>query len=81
MNLITANYSNTKSSAWSKEMNFSATDNSEQITDSIADKERLERIKCVVVGDGGSGKTSLLTVYAKGEFPEVKVECNTSLKW
>ena len=53
-------------------MNASATDNSEQITDSIAEKERLEKIKCVVVGDGGSGKTSLLTVYAKGEFPEVR---------
>ena len=46
--------------------------NSERITDSVAEKERLEKIKCVVVGDGGCGKTSLLTVHAKGEFPEVR---------
>ena len=52
-------------------MNSNTTENSERITDSTAEKERLEKIKCVVVGDGGSGKTSLLTVYAKGEFPEV----------
>ncbi|XP_076805191.1 ras-like GTP-binding protein Rho1 [Clavelina lepadiformis] len=32
--------------------------------------EQTEKIKCVVVGDGGSGKTSLLVVYVKGEFPE-----------
>ena len=51
-------------------MNSNA-DNLERITNSIAEKERLEKIKCVVVGDGGSGKTSLLTVHAKGEFPEV----------
>ena len=28
------------------------------------------RKKLVIVGDGGCGKTSLLTVLARGEFPE-----------
>lgn len=28
--------------------------------------------KFVIVGDGGCGKTSLLMVYAKGDFPEVR---------
>lgn len=28
-------------------------------------------LKIVIVGDGGCGKTSLLMVYAKGDFPEV----------
>lgn len=31
----------------------------------------LSRIKVVVVGDGGTGKTSLLVVFTDGEFPEV----------
>lgn len=30
----------------------------------------LSRIKVVVVGDGGTGKTSLLVVFTDGEFPE-----------
>ncbi|XP_054826052.1 rho-related GTP-binding protein RhoD [Eublepharis macularius] len=30
-------------------------------------------IKVVVVGDGGCGKTSLLMVFAKGEFPKVYI--------
>uniref|UniRef100_A0A4W5QCJ4 Ras homolog family member F n=1 Tax=Hucho hucho TaxID=62062 RepID=A0A4W5QCJ4_9TELE len=29
-----------------------------------------EELKIVIVGDGGCGKTSLLMVYAKGDFPE-----------
>ena len=29
-------------------------------------------LKIVIVGDGGCGKTSLLMVYAKGNFPEVR---------
>ncbi|TSM12574.1 Rho-related GTP-binding protein RhoF [Bagarius yarrelli] len=28
------------------------------------------QLKIVIVGDGGCGKTSLLMVYAKGDFPE-----------
>ncbi|XP_067087319.1 rho-related GTP-binding protein RhoF-like [Osmerus mordax] len=31
---------------------------------------RREDFKVVIVGDGGCGKTSLLTVYTKGNFPE-----------
>lgn len=30
-----------------------------------------DELKIVIVGDGGCGKTSLLMVYAKGDFPEV----------
>ena len=55
---MTANYSSTMDDA---------------LVNSISEKERLDKVKCVVVGDGGSGKTSLLTVYAKGEFPEVSI--------
>ncbi|XP_028679989.1 rho-related GTP-binding protein RhoF [Erpetoichthys calabaricus] len=33
------------------------------------DKVQTE-LKIVIVGDGGCGKTSLLMVYAKGDFPE-----------
>ena len=29
-------------------------------------------LKIVIVGDGGCGKTSLLLVYARGNFPEVR---------
>uniref|UniRef100_H3BGC5 Ras homolog family member F, filopodia associated n=2 Tax=Latimeria chalumnae TaxID=7897 RepID=H3BGC5_LATCH len=29
-----------------------------------------KEVKIVIVGDGGCGKTSLLMVYAKGDFPE-----------
>lgn len=29
-------------------------------------------LKIVIIGDGGCGKTSLLMVYAKGDFPEVR---------
>ena len=32
---------------------------------------KSEELKIVIVGDGGCGKTSLLMVYAKGDFPEV----------
>lgn len=38
-----------------------------------------EELKIVIVGDGGCGKTSLLMVYAKGDFPEVRgasMSCN-----
>ncbi|KAG9354700.1 hypothetical protein JZ751_001413 [Albula glossodonta] len=31
---------------------------------------RREELKIVIVGDGGCGKTSLLMVYSKGDFPE-----------
>uniref|UniRef100_A0A8C7X470 Ras homolog family member F n=1 Tax=Oryzias sinensis TaxID=183150 RepID=A0A8C7X470_9TELE len=34
-----------------------------------AEPEKRE-LKIAIVGDGGCGKTSLLTVYAKGNFPE-----------
>ncbi|XP_075945028.1 rho-related GTP-binding protein RhoF [Anarhichas minor] len=32
--------------------------------------KRGDELKIVIVGDGGCGKTSLLLVYAKGDFPE-----------
>lgn len=32
---------------------------------------KRDELKIVIVGDGGCGKTSLLMVYAKGDFPEV----------
>ncbi|KAM6975298.1 rho-related GTP-binding protein RhoF [Tautogolabrus adspersus] len=31
---------------------------------------KKDELKIVIVGDGGCGKTSLLMVYAKGDFPE-----------
>ncbi|KAI5614309.1 rho-related GTP-binding protein RhoF [Silurus asotus] len=34
------------------------------------DKSANGQLKIVIVGDGGCGKTSLLMVYAKGDFPE-----------
>lgn len=37
-----------------------------------------EELKIVIVGDGGCGKTSLLMVYAKGDFPEVRTLCQCS---
>lgn len=33
---------------------------------------QADALKIVIVGDGGCGKTSLLMVYAKGDFPEVR---------
>ncbi|XP_056147013.1 rho-related GTP-binding protein RhoF [Lampris incognitus] len=33
-------------------------------------KKKGDELKFVIVGDGGCGKTSLLMVYAKGDFPE-----------
>ncbi|CAI5762923.1 rho-related GTP-binding [Podarcis lilfordi] len=33
----------------------------------------IPEIKVVVVGDGGCGKTSLLMVFAKGDFPKVYI--------
>jgi len=36
----------------------------------MADKHDKKRKKLVIVGDGGCGKTCLLTVFSKGEFPE-----------
>ncbi|XP_059214707.1 rho-related GTP-binding protein RhoF [Centropristis striata] len=32
--------------------------------------KKVQELKIVIVGDGGCGKTSLLMVYAKGDFPE-----------
>lgn len=32
--------------------------------------KKREEFKVVIVGDGGCGKTSLITVYTKGDFPE-----------
>lgn len=37
-----------------------------------------QELKIVIVGDGGCGKTSLLMVYAKGDFPEVR---RASMSW
>uniref|UniRef100_A0A8C5RG52 Rho-related GTP-binding protein RhoF n=1 Tax=Laticauda laticaudata TaxID=8630 RepID=A0A8C5RG52_LATLA len=33
----------------------------------------ITEIKLVVIGDGGCGKTSMLMVFAKGEFPKVYI--------
>lgn len=35
-------------------------------------KKKEQELKIVIVGDGGCGKTSLVMVYAKGDFPEVR---------
>lgn len=35
---------------------------------------KRDELKIVIVGDGGCGKTSLLMVYAKGDFPEVMLK-------
>lgn len=36
-------------------------------------RQKPTRVKLVCVGDGGSGKTSLLLRYMKGDFPEIYV--------
>uniref|UniRef100_A0A8C7E4N6 Rho-related GTP-binding protein RhoF n=1 Tax=Naja naja TaxID=35670 RepID=A0A8C7E4N6_NAJNA len=36
----------------------------------------ITEIKLVVIGDGGCGKTSMLMVFAKGEFPKWYPEAN-----
>lgn len=38
----------------------------------ISARKNDGELKIVIVGDGGCGKTSLLMVYAKGDFPEVR---------
>ncbi|XP_010580484.1 rho-related GTP-binding protein RhoF [Haliaeetus albicilla] len=38
--------------------------------DNAAAPSGKKEVKVVIVGDGGCGKTSLLMVYAKGDFPE-----------
>ena len=54
-------------------MSSNVADKSEPIFDNPeAKKMNQNAINCVVVGDGAAGKTSLLTVYANGEFPEVR---------
>lgn len=30
-------------------------------------------LKCVAIGDGGCGKTCLLYVYSKGNFPSIDI--------
>ena len=52
-------------------MNTKAAGAQSILLDPVAKKKRLESIKCVFVGDGDVGKTSLLTVYVEGKFPEV----------
>ncbi len=48
------------------------TQNGAATANGTAKKGQVKELKIVIVGDGGCGKTSLLMVYAKGDFPEVR---------
>ncbi|XP_030041689.1 rho-related GTP-binding protein RhoD [Microcaecilia unicolor] len=45
----------------------------ENLSNGHAGERGLTSIKAVIVGDGSCGKTSLLMVFARGDFPEVYV--------
>nr|XP_033776915.1 rho-related GTP-binding protein RhoD [Geotrypetes seraphini] len=45
----------------------------ENLSNGHAGERGINSIKAVIVGDGGCGKTSLLMVFARGDFPEVYV--------
>jgi len=50
--------------------NTSGSYRKESIPDVIPDREKKDRINCVVVGDSSVGKTSLIVSYTSNGYPE-----------